>query len=293
MLMKREHFETILSLIAAIASSVAAIGAFSTGFYQMQAVNLERIPAIHLACRPEYRLAEMAAHVDQPEDTLLLRPSGGQWLHVGGASVAEETGAHIDTPEPFERCTVKNFGRLPMLDMHLPIRLSFTNAATGAIARTTFVLDLPGLSADAAYEFSLLNGSTDLMQIAFDRTVFLSAMDGNGQVSQHLFVDGRVAELERMRVAPGDRDVAVGGGGTRVQIHNFAYRPLPLHVRPGMVVTFINTDAEAHTVTSVNGTFDSGAMDPGQRWQRTFARPGRYLFRCAYHPYMRGEVDVR
>src|ERR1700733_8871971 len=116
MVMKRVHFEIVLSLIAAIASSVAAIGASFTGFYQMQAVNLERIPAVHLACRPEYRLAEQAAHVTEPEETLLLRPSGGELIHVAGSDPM--------TPDPFARCTVKNFGRLPLLDMHLPTRLT-------------------------------------------------------------------------------------------------------------------------------------------------------------------------
>lgn len=293
--MKRDHFEIVLSLIAAIASSVAAIGAFFTGFYQMQAVNLERIPAIHLACRPEYRLAEQAAHVDPPEETLLLRPSGGEWLHFGGSDRMGSMGA-MAVPEPFARCAIKNFGRLPMLDMHLPTHLAFTNPRTGKTTRSTFVIDLPGLSADAEYQFSLLNGSAGTMQTTFERSVLLSSMDGNGQISQHLFVDARVPELERMRVPPSSQDVAMGRDertGTLVTISDFAFRPGVLRVRAGTTVTFINSDAEPHTVTSVDRTFDSGAIDPGRSWKHTFNRPGRFVFRCAYHPYMTGEVDVR
>jgi plastocyanin len=286
--MTRVHFDTVLSLIAAIASSVAAIGAFFTGFYSMQAVNLERIPAIHLACRPEYRLAELAAHVEQPEETLLLRPSGGEWLHVGG-------GAGEHTPEPFARCTVKNFGRLPLLDMHLPLTLSFKNAQSGSVMRTRFVLELPGLSADAAYEFSLLNGSVDGMRIAFDRTVFLSALDATGQVPEHLFADARVSQLEHMQIESGahEHDMSAAGGSALVKISDFAYAPAVLHVVRGAVITFVNSDAEAHTVTSTDGAFDSGPIDPNQTWRHTFATPGKFRFRCAYHPYMRGEVDVR
>ena len=295
MSINREHFETALSFIAAIASSVAAIGAFSTGFYQMQAVNLERIPAIHLACRPEYRLAEQAAHVDQPEETLLLRPSGGEWIHVGGSTGMGMRDMRVDAPDPFARCTIKNFGRLPLLDMHLPTQVTFKNPRTGAIARSTFVVDLPGLSADAEYEFSLLNGSPDVMQIAFDRSILLSAMDGNGQTSQHLFVDAGVPRLEGMRIEPGNRDASTEKGvrsGSVMKIGDFMYRPAALHVRPGTAVTFVNNDAEVHTVTSVDRAFDSGTINPGQRWKHTFARPGRYAFRCTYHPYMGGEVDV-
>jgi plastocyanin len=296
--LKREQLETILSFVAAIASSVAAIGAFFTGFYSMQSVNLERIPAIHLACRPEYRLAERAAHIDRPEETLLLRPSGGEWIHVGGSSGMPGMpgmDAHVDTPDPFARCTVKNFGRLPLLDMSLAVRLSFSKL-DGPVARSTFMLELPGLSPDAAYEFSLLNGSHDVMRIAFDRSVLLSAMDGNGQTAQHLFVDARVPEIERMQVEPSTPDAAINFGGksaSLVAISGFAFRPDVLHVRPGAVVTFVNSDFEAHTATAVDQTFDSGTMDPGQRWRHRFERPGRYVFECLYHPYMRGEVDVR
>jgi plastocyanin len=296
--LKREHLETILSFVAAIASSVAAIGAFFTGFYSMQSVNLERIPAIHLACRPEYRLAERAANIDQPEETLLLRPSGGEWIHVGGSSgMAEMPGmnAQVATPDPFARCTVKNFGRLPLLDMSLPVRLSFLKP-DGPVVHSTFMLELPGLSPDAEYEFSLLNGSPDVMRIAFDRTVLLSALNGKGQTAQHLFVDARVPEIERMHVEPSSPNTAMNMGGKNsslVAISDFTFRPRVLHVRPGTVVTFVNSDAEAHTVTAVEQTFDSGTMDPGQRWKHRFERPGRYVFECLYHPYMRGEVDVR
>jgi plastocyanin len=289
---KRVHFEIILSLIAAIASSVAAIGASFTGFYQMQAVNLERAPAVHLACSPEYRPAEQAAHVAEPEETLLLRPSGGELIHVSGSDPMGMQLGGVPTPEPFARCTVKNFGRLPLLDMHLPTRLTFRNPTSGVVTRTNFVLDLPGLSADAQYEFSLLNGSNDVLGIAFDRAVLLANIEGNNEVSERLFVDAGVSELERMTVEPQETH-AVAQNGTTVVIRDFVFLPGVLRVRAGAVVTFVNTDGEAHTVTSVIGAFDSGTIDPHQRWQHVFPRRGTFTFRCLYHPYMVGEIEVR
>jgi plastocyanin len=290
--MKRVHFEIVLSLIAAIASSVAAIGASFTGFYQMKAVNLERSPAVHLACRPEYRLAEEAAHVTEPEETMLLRPSGGELIHVGGSDPMGMQNGGVPSPEPFARCTVKNFGRLPLLDMHLPTRLTFHNPASGVVTRTTFVLDLPGLSADAQYEFSLLNGSNDDLRIAFERTVLLANIESNNEVSERLFVDTGVSELERMSVEPQETH-NMAQSGTIVSIRDFVFLPGVLRVRAGAVVTFVNTDGEAHTVTSVTGAFDSGTIDPHQRWQHVFSRRGRFTFRCLYHPYMVGEIEVR
>jgi plastocyanin len=244
-----------------------------------------------LACRPEYLLADQAAHISEPEETLLLGPSGAEWIHVGGTDLMGMPLSPVATPQPFARCTVKNFGRLPLLDMDLPTHLTFRNPATGTIMRTTVELELPGLSADAEYDFSLLNGSNDVMGIVFDRTVHLANLDGNGQVAEQLFVDARVPELERMTVQP-QQPPETKATGTIVSIADFTYRPGVLRVRAGTVVTFVNTDGEAHTVTAVSGAFDSGTIDPGHRWQHAFARPGRYLFRCLYHPYMAGEIDV-
>jgi plastocyanin len=203
--------------------------------------------------------------------------------------------AQVATPDPFARCTVKNFGRLPLLDMSLPVRLSFSKP-DGPVVHSTFMLELPGRSPDADYEFSMLNGSPEVMRIAFDRTVLVSALNGNGQTAQHLFVDARVPEIERMHVEPRNPDAAMNmseKNASLVAISDFTFRPHLLHVRPGTAVTFVNSDAEAHTVKAVDQTFDSGTMDPGQRWKHRFERPGRYVFECLYRPYMRGEVDVR
>ncbi|MDG6991208.1 MAG: copper oxidase, partial [Nitrososphaerota archaeon] len=48
-----------------------------------------------------------------------------------------------------------------------------------------------------------------------------------------------------------------------------------------------------HTVTSVNGTFSSGNIAPGQIWTYTFTKPGTYEYFCTYHLWMGGEVIVK
>jgi len=57
-------------------------------------------------------------------------------------------------------------------------------------------------------------------------------------------------------------------------------------------VVWTNNDNEPHTVTAVDGTFNSGNMDPGATFTYTFTDPGTYTYTCTYHPWMHGYVTV-
>lgn len=61
------------------------------------------------------------------------------------------------------------------------------------------------------------------------------------------------------------------------------------------MVTFVNEDAFAHRVTSVDGVpveFDSGDLAEDAVFEITFDRPGSYAYFCEIHPTMRGTVGV-
>jgi plastocyanin len=77
-----------------------------------------------------------------------------------------------------------------------------------------------------------------------------------------------------------------------VHIRNFAYSHATVTVVAGQRVRFVNDDQDAHTVTSTTKAFDSGGLDTGDAWTYVFAKPGRYAYFCALHPYMRGMVVV-
>jgi plastocyanin len=57
-------------------------------------------------------------------------------------------------------------------------------------------------------------------------------------------------------------------------------------------VIWTNNDNEPHTVTSSDGGFDSGNMNPGATFTHTFTTPGTYTYICTYHPWMHGYVTV-
>lgn len=77
-----------------------------------------------------------------------------------------------------------------------------------------------------------------------------------------------------------------------VDMVEFEFRPAPIRVPPGAVVTFVNLDGQVHTATSVAPGFDTGNIDPGVR--RAIAAPGRageYAFYCVHHAAI-GEKGV-
>ncbi len=65
-----------------------------------------------------------------------------------------------------------------------------------------------------------------------------------------------------------------------------------LTVKAGTTVTWINQDDQQHTVTAVDGSFDSGFMAQGDVFSYTFDTPGEYEYACTPHLWMRAKVIV-
>ena len=78
-------------------------------------------------------------------------------------------------------------------------------------------------------------------------------------------------------------------------IQGFAYIPATLTVRRGDTISFRNLDSVAHTVTALNGAFDTGSINPGQVATLMTANlaPGTYQYTCTPHPSMRGTLIVQ
>lgn len=71
------------------------------------------------------------------------------------------------------------------------------------------------------------------------------------------------------------------------------FEPASVTILAGHTVTWVNRAAVVHTVTSEPGVggalpesaqpFDSGPIEPGQRWSHTFEVPGVYEYICIAH----------
>lgn len=78
-----------------------------------------------------------------------------------------------------------------------------------------------------------------------------------------------------------------------VDMQQLAYAPARVEIRAGTTVVWTNSAPLPHTVTADTGGFDSGIIEVGKRWARTFSRPGTYAYHCTPHPFMKGVVVVR
>ncbi len=63
-----------------------------------------------------------------------------------------------------------------------------------------------------------------------------------------------------------------------------SFDPKLLDVKVGTTVEWVNAGNEIHTTTSSNGTWSSGIMNVGDRFDYTFTVPGRYTYYCGIHP---------
>ena len=81
-------------------------------------------------------------------------------------------------------------------------------------------------------------------------------------------------------------------GEARVGIDNFAFTPTEVRVRAGTRVVWVNHDDVPHTVTAVDKSFGSKAMDTDEQFSRVFDRAGTYPYFCAVHTHMTGTVVV-
>ncbi len=61
----------------------------------------------------------------------------------------------------------------------------------------------------------------------------------------------------------------------------------------GEPVTWTNASTAGHTVTSDDGTLDSGTIAPGEAYDHLFDKPGTYTYHCTLHPdEMTGTIVV-
>ena len=83
-------------------------------------------------------------------------------------------------------------------------------------------------------------------------------------------------------------------GSVSISIRNFAYSREKTTIKKGSTITWANEDSMAHTVTSTSSSdsFDSGTLEKGQTFSKTFNSVGTFDYFCSFHSSMKAEVVV-
>jgi plastocyanin len=70
------------------------------------------------------------------------------------------------------------------------------------------------------------------------------------------------------------------------------FTPNTITIRSGTTVNWTNYGSHKHTVTSDDGTWDSGDMLPNTSYSWTFPVAGTYRYHCKHHEGMVGTIVV-
>ena len=93
--------------------------------------------------------------------------------------------------------------------------------------------------------------------------------------------------------------IALGGAGAAlaadhaVAISGFSFSPASVTVTVGDTVTWTNSDAQAHTATANDSSWDTGTIANGASGTITFSTAGTFAYHCSIHSAMTGTVTVQ
>lgn len=72
-----------------------------------------------------------------------------------------------------------------------------------------------------------------------------------------------------------------------------SYQPNPIELPIWGSVSWTNDDRISHSVTAIEGEFDSGILRPDEVFEHAFEKAGGFGYYCMLHPSMTGRVVVR
>jgi plastocyanin len=72
----------------------------------------------------------------------------------------------------------------------------------------------------------------------------------------------------------------------------WGYAPAARTIALGSWVTWSNNGVDTHSVTAIDGSFDSLDLEPSQGFSWYFDQPGTYQYTCTQHPWMKGTIVV-
>lgn len=80
---------------------------------------------------------------------------------------------------------------------------------------------------------------------------------------------------------------------TNLAIDNYAFKPPTITVCAGKTLSWKNNDDDPHTVTALDGSWDSKGLGQSDTYKHTFDKPGKCEYYCKAHPFMRGVIIVK
>jgi plastocyanin len=111
-----------------------------------------------------------------------------------------------------------------------------------------------------------------------------------------LAVPWRAPELARASASPSypPSSAEARTAPVTIGVYDHHFEVPTIRISPGTTIRWLNRGKQRHTITSVNGLFDSEDLLPGASHLEVFEHPGVYGYYCRYHMKdgMRGTIVV-
>jgi plastocyanin len=77
-----------------------------------------------------------------------------------------------------------------------------------------------------------------------------------------------------------------------IDIAGFAFAPQSATIHVGDTVTWANADAQGHTATADDGSWQTGTISGNTSKSLTFTTAGTFAYHCSIHPTMTATITV-
>jgi plastocyanin len=116
------------------------------------------------------------------------------------------------------------------------------------------------------------------------------ASQSNNQVQQSSQQQNAISSSEGGNNTGITSTITIPEGATAQNIQH--YRPNPARVATSSQVTWDNKDSAPHTATALDGSFDTGTIQPGASGSATVPAQGTIPYHCTIHPWMTATLQV-
>jgi plastocyanin len=82
------------------------------------------------------------------------------------------------------------------------------------------------------------------------------------------------------------------GVGLRYAVDEHAFNPSQIRIPAGTVVSFVNSGALTHTITSKDASWTTGTLKEAETGYIRFENAGEFTYECEEHPWAMGQVFV-
>ena len=91
------------------------------------------------------------------------------------------------------------------------------------------------------------------------------------------------------------RPGAVEATVVSIKMEDYYFKPDKITIEQGTTVEWINTGKHAHTVTEEHSSWDSGNLEPGEKFSHRFDDKGTFEYYCIPHQKidMTGKIIVK